>query len=137
MPCDEKFTKKYAVDATAREGLTTESAEAYQAEKGYNELPVIEVKWYWILLAQFMGTMPYMLEVAFFIALAVGDYADVGILGAMLLANGFLGYKEELECLEALVRILGVTLCYEMFANLVCVVDPLLFRLILIVPLFP
>jgi H+-transporting ATPase len=36
--------------------------------------------------------MPYMLELACVIALAVGDWADFGIILAMLLANGILGF---------------------------------------------
>tara|TARA_B110000090_G_C13152649_1_gene358327 strand:- start:315 stop:659 length:345 start_codon:yes stop_codon:yes gene_type:complete len=108
MPADQKFVDKYALSPEEREGLTTEQAETYQSsplpDGGFNELPTVEVSKLKILLLQFTGTMPYMLEAAFLIAAAVEDWKDVGIIGAMLLANGFLGFKEELECLEALVR---------------------------------
>ena len=111
MPADPRFAEKYALSAEGREGLTTDQAEAYQKsplpDGGFNELPVVEVSKLWILFCQFTGTMPYMLEIAFLIAAAVEDWKDVGIIGTMLLANGFLGFKEELECLEALVRIMG------------------------------
>lgn len=106
MPADHKFVTKYALTSEEREGLTTAQAEAYQnaplPDGGFNELPVITVSKWKILFLQFTGTMPYMLEVAFVIAACVEDWKDVGIIGAMLLANGFLGFKEELECLEAL-----------------------------------
>jgi magnesium-transporting ATPase (P-type) len=47
--------------------------------------------------------MPYMLELACIIALAVGDYPDFAIILAMLLANGFLSFHEQLKAAESLV----------------------------------
>lgn len=94
-----------AFDESERIGLTTEQAEELYKQYGYNELPEISVSLWYILFVQFTGTMPYMLELACIIALAVEDYPDFGIILAMLLANGFLGFHEQLKAAESLVSI--------------------------------
>ena len=92
-------------DESERIGLTTDQAEELYKQWGYNELPEVSVSLYYIFFVQFTGTMPYMLELACIIALAVQDYPDFGIILAMLLANGFLGFHEQLKAAESLVRI--------------------------------
>jgi magnesium-transporting ATPase (P-type) len=47
--------------------------------------------------------MPYMLELAAIISLAVQDYADFGIIIAMLICNGVLGFEEQRKAAESLV----------------------------------
>ncbi len=97
---------EFFVEPEVRAGLkTTEAEDLQRPEKfGFNELPCVEVSKMWLLLTQFMGTMPYMLEVAAIVAVAAQDYIDFAILCAMLLCNGALGFREELECMESLVR---------------------------------
>jgi magnesium-transporting ATPase (P-type) len=90
-------------DESERIGLTTEQAEELYKQWGYNELPEITVSLWYILFIQFTGTMPYMLELACIIAIAVQDFPDFGIILAMLLANGFLGFHEQLKAAESLV----------------------------------
>ena len=99
------ITQHY-VDAETRAGLTTEQAEdLHSPDKfGYNELPTVEVSKLWMFLFQFMGTMPYMLEVSAIVSAAARDWKDFGILLFMLCANGCLGFHEEMKCLESLVR---------------------------------
>ena len=41
--------------------------------------------------------MPYMLELAAIIAIAVEDYIDFAIIMAILIVNGYLGFHEELK----------------------------------------
>lgn len=94
-----------------RNGLTTEQVEELYKQWGFNELPEIVVSLWWLLLIQFTGTMPYMLELACIIALAVGDYPDFGIILGMLLANGFLSFHEQLKAAESLVGIFRTFLC--------------------------
>ena len=74
----------YTVDPKEREGLTTEQCEELYKQWGYNELPVIEIPLWWVFLEQYMGTMPYMLELAIIIAGAVQDWIDFGIILAMV-----------------------------------------------------
>ena len=92
-----------AVSDEERIGLTSQRANELVEEWGYNELPVIEVSLWYVLFLQFTGTMPYMLELACVIALACRDYPDFGIILAMLCANGFLGFYEQLKAAESLV----------------------------------
>jgi len=93
-----------------RKGLTTAQAEELQRTVGFNELPVIKVSKLMLFLMQFTGTMPYMLELAAVISAACQDWADLGIIVTMLVCNGCLGFREELECLHSLVRLKTVTI---------------------------
>lgn len=95
----------YTVDPKEREGLTTEQAEEAYKQWGFNELPVIEIPLWWVFLEQYMGTMPYMLELAIIIAGAVEDWIDFGIIIAMLVCNGTLGFVEELKAAAALAEL--------------------------------
>lgn len=45
-----------------------------------------------------------MLEIACILSLAVGDYEDFGIIAAMLICNGYLGFHEELKAKASLVH---------------------------------
>ena len=74
----------YTVDPREREGLTTEQAEELYKQWGFNELPIIEIPLWWVFIEQYMGTMPYMLELAIIIAGAVQDWIDFGIILAMV-----------------------------------------------------
>ena len=91
-----------------RAGLTSEQAEDLIKSVGYNELPVVEISLLYVLLRQFMGTMPYMLEFASLISIIVQDYIDFGIILTMLLCNGFLGFYEELKAAASLVGLLCI-----------------------------
>lgn len=88
-----------------RNGLTTEQVEELTAKWGYNELPEVKVSLWWLLFVQFTGTMPYMLELACLVAIAVQDYVDFAIILSMLLANGFLGFHEQLKAAESLAEL--------------------------------
>jgi len=90
-------------DADERLGLTSDKIEELYKIHGYNELPEIKVSLWWLFFMQFTGTMPYMLELACIIAIAVQDYPDFGIILGMLLANGFLSFHEQLKAAESLV----------------------------------
>jgi magnesium-transporting ATPase (P-type) len=92
-------------DPEERCGLTSEKVEELYKIHGYNELPEIKVSLWWLFLLQFTGTMPYMLELACVISIAVQDYPDFGIILGMLLANGFLSFHEQLKAAESLVSI--------------------------------
>lgn len=86
-----------------RQGLTSVQVEQLITQWGYNELPEIQISLLYMFFLQFTGTMPYMLELAAIIALAVLDFPDFGIIVGMLLANGFLGFHEQMKAAESLV----------------------------------
>lgn len=103
-----------------RGGLGSDEVEELYKQWGYNELPEVQVSLYWLLFVQFTGTMPYMLELACIVAIAVQDYADFAIILAMLLANGFLGFHEQLKAAESLVTTL--LFCQSRVVRNCCVV---------------
>lgn len=86
-------------------GLTTEEAEKLYSQIGFNELPHVEVSLIWLFFLQFTGLLPYMLELACILALAVQDYLDFAIIAAILLCNGILGFIEELKAKKSLVSL--------------------------------
>lgn len=90
-------------DPAEREGLTTEKAEELIQKWGYNELPEITISVWWVFFLQFTGTMPYMLELAAIISIAVQDYADFGIITTMLICNGLIGFHEQMKAADSLV----------------------------------
>jgi magnesium-transporting ATPase (P-type) len=91
-------------DPAERCGLTTAQAEKLYETVGFNELKHVEVSIFWLFFLQFTGVMPYMLEIAFILALAVQSYPDFAIIFGIVLCNGCLGFTEELKSKAALVR---------------------------------
>jgi H+-transporting ATPase len=83
-------------------GLTTEQVEAARAVYGVNEIPVPETPLYMLFLHQFTGFLPFLIELAAIVALAVQDYIDFGIIAAILLVNGVLGFREEYHAKKSL-----------------------------------
>lgn len=86
-------------------GLTTEQVEAARAIYGVNEIPVPEIPLYMLFLHQYTGFLPGLIEVAAIVALAVEDFIDFGIIVAILLLNGCLGFREEYNAKKALEEI--------------------------------
>jgi H+-transporting ATPase len=76
-------------------GLNDAAVEAARAKYGPNEIPVVEMPLYIMFLRQFVGFLPLLIEIAALVSLGVGDYTDFGIITAMLLINGCLGFREE------------------------------------------
>lgn len=90
-------------EATNEEkGLTTEQVEEARAKYGPNEIPVPETPLYVIFLRQFVGFLPFLIELAAIIALAVQDYIDFAIIAGILIINAVLGFREEYHAKLAL-----------------------------------
>lgn len=83
-------------------GLTSAEVEIRLLEYGRNEIPEHETPWYILLGKQFIGTMPFMLELACVVSAVVKDFEDFGIILAMLLINGFIGFYEEHKAKQSL-----------------------------------
>eukprot|EP01039_Chlorochromonas_danica_P016545 gene16545-19564_t len=73
---------RFVMDPKERAGITSAEAEK--------------------LYETFTGVMPYMLEVAFILALAIQSYPDFAIIFGIVLCNGVLGFTEELKAKSAL-----------------------------------
>ena len=76
-------------------GLSSAQAEALLEEVGRNEIPEVVKPWWKMLGEQFIGVMPFMIEIAMILAAALGDWDDFGIILAMLVINAALGFREE------------------------------------------
>jgi H+-transporting ATPase len=100
----DKAPVDLSFDAEERTGLTSDQALEAQEKWGLNELPEVIVPLWWVFVKQFLGTMPYMLEICIIITLIVKDYIDFSIILAMLILNGLLGFDEELKAIESIVR---------------------------------
>jgi H+-transporting ATPase len=98
----QAFELDLTVNPVERAGLTTAQAEKLYETVGFNELPHVEVSLFWLFFVQFTGVMPYMLEIAFILALAVQSYPDFAIIFGIVLTNGVLGFTEELKAKQAL-----------------------------------
>eukprot|EP01040_Poterioochromonas_malhamensis_P003527 gene3527-3768_t len=99
---DPIVTKNEEERARERRGLTTAEAEKLYETVGFNELPHVEVSLVLMFLSQFTGVMPYMLEIACILALAVQSWIDFAIIAAILICNGCLGFLEELKAKKSL-----------------------------------
>ena len=85
-----------------RGGITSEEAQKLIEIHGFNELEVQTVSLYWLFFLQFTGLMPYMLEIAMILAIAVLDYIDFIIIFVIIMCNGILGFTEELKAKNSL-----------------------------------
>lgn len=77
------------------QGLTSEEAAARLQQYGRNEVPDKATPWYALLVRQFVGPFPCMIEVACVLAAVAQKYDDFGIILAMLLINAALGFYQE------------------------------------------
>ena len=76
-------------------GLTSVEAEELLKKYGPNEIPEEKVPWQMLLLKQFVGLMPFMIEVAALLALISEEYIDLTLILFMLIVNGIIGFYEE------------------------------------------
>jgi H+-transporting ATPase len=61
-------------------GLTTDQVNAAVEKYGTNEIPVKVTPLHVLFLRQFAGFLPFLIEIAAIISLAVQDYVDFGII---------------------------------------------------------
>jgi H+-transporting ATPase len=75
--------------------LTTEAARRILAEVGTNAMPDTKVHPWRMALEQFWAPVPWMLEVVVVLELALGKYAEGGVIGFLLLFNAAIGLVQE------------------------------------------
>ena len=78
-------------------GLTQAEAEARLQQQGYNELVEERVNPLKKFLTYFWGPIPWMIEVAALLSLAVRHWPDFGIIMALLIFNAVVGFWEEYQ----------------------------------------
>jgi len=83
-------------------GLTDAEVTARREKYGSNEIPAPETPLWVIFARQFVGFLPFLIEVAMIVALAVEDWVDFGIIAGIMLINALLGFREEYHAKKAL-----------------------------------
>lgn len=84
------------------QGLTSAVAAQRLEEFGRNEIPEHIEPWYKMLGKQFVGMMPFMLEIAAVLSAVVKDWADFAVITLMLVLNAFIGFHEEHKAQQSL-----------------------------------
>jgi plasma-membrane proton-efflux P-type ATPase len=84
-----------ALQVNPEKGLTRGEADVRRKEHGYNE--VVEQKGHPVLklLRKFWGLSAWMLELIMILSLVLRNYADLAIVGALLVVNGVLGFWQD------------------------------------------
>jgi len=98
----EETTVQEQPSTDATKGLTSEQVAEALAKFGPNEIPAHSTPLYMIFVMQFAGFLPFLIEVAALVSLAVQDYTDFGIIAGILLINGALGFREEYHAKKSL-----------------------------------
>lgn len=83
-------------------GLTDEQVTQSLETFGRNEIIIPETPLWKLFVKQFMGFLPFIIELAAIISIAVQDYTDFAIICAMLIINACLGFHEEYKAKKSL-----------------------------------
>jgi calcium-translocating P-type ATPase len=88
---------------TGASGLTAEDAAVRLTRHGPNEVePERPTPWPTLLLRQFRDPLIYILLIAAGVTIALRDYADAGVIAAVVLINAVIGFIQELKARDAI-----------------------------------
>ncbi|HVC10429.1 MAG TPA: plasma-membrane proton-efflux P-type ATPase [Burkholderiales bacterium] len=87
---------------TMPEGLTSAEASARLQQYGPNAIAEAPPRTLGALLRKFWGVIPWMLELALVIDLVLGRWIEALFIGALLVLNAFLGFRQESRATKAL-----------------------------------
>jgi H+-transporting ATPase len=87
---------------TSDRGLSQSEAERRLAQDSYNQLPETTVSPLRQFLSHFWGPIAWMIEAAVILSALVGDWVDFGLILALLIANGGVGFWEEFQAGNAI-----------------------------------
>ena len=76
-------------------GLTSDEARARLAKFGPNAMPDTAIRPWRMALAKFWAPVPWMLEAAIMLELALGKYVEAAIIAGLLVFNAALGFFQE------------------------------------------
>lgn len=95
---------------TSLTGLSSEEAAARLARFGPNEIETVEaISPFRILLRQFQDFFIYLLLMAVFITLFLGEYADAALIGVVIIVNGLMGFYQEYRAEKTLEKLRELT----------------------------
>lgn len=89
------------VDAVPR-GLTSREAAGRLQQYGSNTVAEVRRGTAAMLASKFWGLIPWMLEVAIVLDLALGRYAETAVIAALLVFNALMGFNQERRATAAL-----------------------------------
>ncbi|MEA3276419.1 MAG: plasma-membrane proton-efflux P-type ATPase [Pseudomonadota bacterium] len=92
----------YATLATSAQGLTSDEAKERIEQYGRNELEEKQLSNLQRFLAYFWGPIPWMIELAALLSVAVGHWADFSIIMVLLVYNAVSGFWQERKAADAL-----------------------------------
>ena len=98
----ESGTPEESVDPN--QGLTADEAERRLDRDGPDTIEEEEESWLATLLSHFWGPIPWMLETAVALAVVAQRWEDFGVILAMLLINGGIGFWHENRAQNAIRR---------------------------------
>ena len=84
-----------ALRVNADTGLTQAEVDTRRAEHGYNEVAVQKEHPVLKFLGKFWGLSAWMLELIMILSLWLNSWADLAIVGALLVVNAVLGFWQE------------------------------------------
>jgi H+-transporting ATPase len=87
---------------TSSRGLSQSTVQQRLSQYGYNELPEETISPWLQFLAHFWGPIPWMIEIAAILSALVRDWADLGIILALLIVNALVGFWEEYQAGNAI-----------------------------------
>jgi H+-transporting ATPase len=87
---------------TTPQGLSQPKADQRLVQDGYNQLPTTTVSPLMQFLSHFWGPIAWMIEAAVILSALVGDWVDFGLILALLIANGVVGFWEEFQAGNAI-----------------------------------
>ena len=77
---DTKTLTDFLNDVNIEHGLTETQVQSATEKYGINEIPVKITPLYILFLRHFTGFLPFLIEIAAIISIAVLDYVDFGII---------------------------------------------------------
>jgi H+-transporting ATPase len=84
------------------DGLSSDEAQRRLLQYGYNELPEKKVNPVLKFLSYFWGPIPGMIALAALLSALLQHWDDVGVIVALLLMNGIVGFREEYQAGNAI-----------------------------------
>jgi H+-transporting ATPase len=100
MPVESGKSAKPSTDETPFEvyvkpGLSSDEVQRKLQQYGFNEIPEKKVNPFRRLLGYFWGPIPWMIEAAIVLSIAIQHWDDAAIISTLLIVNAVVGFWQE------------------------------------------